>query len=34
LADTSTAKELLGWRPKVNIEEGLKRYIRWYLNEE
>ena len=29
LADTSKAKELLGWNPIVNIDEGLKRYIRW-----
>jgi len=30
-ADISKAKELLSWSPKVNIDEGLKRYIRCYL---
>lgn len=34
LADTSKAKELLSWSPKVNIDEGLKRYIKWYLGED
>ena len=33
LADASKAKELLDWNPKINIDEGLKKYIRWYLNE-
>ena len=34
LADTSRAKELLNWSPKVNIDEGLKRYIKWYLGDD
>jgi UDP-glucose 4-epimerase len=34
LADISKAKELLGWSPKVNINEGLKKYIKWYLGED
>ena len=34
LADTSKAKELLNWEPKVNIDEGLKKYIKWYLGED
>ena len=29
LADISSAKELLGWRPKTNIDEGLREYIKW-----
>jgi UDP-glucose 4-epimerase len=33
LADTSKAKELLGWSPKVDIDEGLKKYIRWHSKE-
>ncbi|MDI6811328.1 MAG: GDP-mannose 4,6-dehydratase [archaeon] len=33
LADTSKAKELLGWNPKVNVDEGLKKYIKWYSKE-
>lgn len=28
------AKKLLGWRPKVNLEEGLKRTIRCHLQTE
>ena len=28
-ADVSKAKEKLRWKPKANIEEGLKRYINW-----
>ena len=34
LADTSRAKELLNWEPKVNIDEGLKKHIKWYLGED
>jgi len=34
LADTSRAKELLNWKTKVNIDEGLKKYIKWYLGED
>ena len=30
-ADTTKAKELLGWRPEVSLEEGLKRFIDWYV---
>jgi UDP-glucose 4-epimerase len=29
--DISRAKQLLGWSPKVSLEEGLKRTIKWYL---
>lgn len=25
------AKELLGWEPRVSLEEGLKRTIEWYV---
>lgn len=28
------AKKELGWEPKVNFEEGLKRYINWYRERE
>lgn len=31
-ADISKAKRLLGWEPKVNIKEGLKKYIE-YIHE-
>jgi len=31
LADTSKAKELFGWRPKIGITEGLEKYIDWFM---
>lgn len=34
LADISKAKELLNWNPKVNIDEGLRRYIKGYSGED
>jgi nucleoside-diphosphate-sugar epimerase len=30
--DASKAKKELGWRPKVSLEEGLKRTFEWYNN--
>ena len=32
-ADTKLARELLGWAPKVSLEEGLARTIEYYRNE-
>ena len=29
-ADISKAKRLLGYEPKVKIEEGMKRFVEWY----
>jgi len=29
--DISKAKQVLGWEPKVPLEEGLRRTIKWYL---
>jgi nucleoside-diphosphate-sugar epimerase len=29
-ADNSKAKELLGWKPDVRFDEGLKRAVEWY----
>jgi NAD dependent epimerase/dehydratase len=29
LADTTKAKELLGWEPSVDLDEGLRRTIEW-----
>jgi len=28
--DNSKAKDLLGWEPKVKIDEGLLRFVQWY----
>ena len=30
-ADISQARNLLGWRPEVSIEEGIKRTVHWYV---
>ena len=32
MADISKAKELLGWTPKVDLDEGLQRSIDWYTS--
>jgi UDP-glucuronate decarboxylase len=31
--DIALAKELLGWTPKVSLEEGLKATIRWFAGD-
>jgi len=31
--DISKARRLLGWSPKVSVEDGLKRTIEWYRNQ-
>jgi dTDP-glucose 4,6-dehydratase len=31
--DTTLAAELLGWRPQVPIEEGLKRTLEWFADQ-
>lgn len=33
-ADNSKAKKLLGWKPRVSLEEGLKELIEWSANEK
>lgn len=30
-ASITKARELLGWQPKIRLEEGLKRTVTWYL---
>jgi len=30
-ADTSKAERLLGFKPQVGIEEGIRRYVKWFL---
>jgi dTDP-glucose 4,6-dehydratase len=32
--DPSRIREELGWRPTVTLEEGLRRTVRWYLDNE
>ena len=31
--DISRAQKLLGYEPKVNFDEGLKRYYEWLRNK-
>lgn len=33
LADVSRARAILGYEPKTVIEEGIPRFVRWYLQE-
>ena len=33
-ADTNKARDLLGWSPKYSLEDGLKKTINWYTNNE
>lgn len=33
-ADITKSKKLLNYEPKVNIDEGIKRFIKWYKNEK
>ncbi|MGQ9460598.1 MAG: dTDP-glucose 4,6-dehydratase [Candidatus Bathyarchaeaceae archaeon] len=30
IADATKAKRLLGWKPKYDLEEGLRAFIQWY----
>jgi len=32
IADTTKAKNFVGWEPKYNLEQGLKAFIQWYKN--
>jgi nucleoside-diphosphate-sugar epimerase len=32
--DITRARELLGWKPKVSLQEGLERTIRWFASTE
>ncbi len=31
-ADTSLLEDLTGYRPKTNLEDGVRSFVRWYLN--
>ena len=33
-ADIKKAKKLLGWQPKYNLNEGLKKTIDWYIKSK
>jgi len=33
-ADIEKAGQLLGWKPEINIDEGLKRTVDWYLQNK
>ena len=33
-ADVGKARELLGYRPEVAIEEGVERFVRWFRGED
>ncbi len=32
VADTSKARESLGWKPEISIKQGLRRLMDWYLS--
>lgn len=34
ISDIGLAKEELGWEPKVDVKEGIRRYIEWYRNHK
>ncbi|MEM4668737.1 MAG: GDP-mannose 4,6-dehydratase [Nitrososphaerota archaeon] len=31
--DNSKARNILGWRPRIDIEEMVQRYVKWFLSE-
>lgn len=33
-ADIEKAKKLLGWKPEIDVDEGLKRTVQWYLENK
>jgi UDP-glucose 4-epimerase len=34
LADISAAADLLGWKPEINLDEGLRRLVDWWRGEQ
>ena len=32
-ADTEKARKILGYKPKINIEKGLSKMVKWYKSE-
>lgn len=33
-ADISKAKKLLNWKPKINLEEGIEKTVKWYMENK
>ena len=33
-ADISKAEKLIGFKPRVRLEEGIGRYVKWFLEKE
>jgi UDP-glucose 4-epimerase len=33
-ADNTKAREVLGWGPKVSLDEGLKEYVGWFMEQQ
>ena len=33
-ADVSKARRMIGYEPKVGVEEGIERYVKWFLARE
>ena len=33
-ADISKAKNLLGWKPRISLDEGLKKSVQWYMDNQ
>lgn len=33
-ADISKAQRILNWNPEISLEEGIKRTVKWYLNNK
>ncbi|MCX7678652.1 MAG: GDP-mannose 4,6-dehydratase [Spirochaetes bacterium] len=33
-ADISKAERILGWKPKISFEEGIRRTVEWHINEQ
>jgi UDP-glucose 4-epimerase len=34
IADTRAAAERLGWKAEVGLEEGLRRLVAWWRNQQ
>jgi UDP-glucuronate 4-epimerase len=32
-ADITKARQMLGYQPKVNMKEGIRRFVEWYEGE-